>query len=66
MPGLLIRGDDINFFLRTEEGDNLAEVNQQFAKEMNAIAEGNIPDIRDATDDTTFERRSRDLVKLYK
>lgn len=37
-----------------------------FSKEMNAIAEGMPQDIKEPTDDTTFERKSRDLVKLYR
>ena len=32
---------------------------------MNEIAEGIPRDIQPPTDDTTFERKSRDLVKLY-
>ena len=38
----------------------------EFVQKMNAIAEGTPRDIRDATDDTTFERKSKDLVKLYR
>ncbi len=60
---------NLHFFLHilcSEEEDKLSEVNQEFTKEMNAIADGNPPDIKAATDDTTFERKSRDLVKLYR
>ena len=38
----------------------------EFVKTMNAIAEGTPKDITDATDDTTFERTSKDAVKLYR
>ena len=38
----------------------------EFVKQMNAIGEGTPRDIRDATDDTTFERKSKDLLKLYR
>ena len=41
-------------------------MNPEFVKTMNAIAEGTPKDIVDATDDTTFERTSRDKVKLYR
>ena len=33
---------------------------------MNGIADGTPKDIRNATDDTTFERKSRELVSLYR
>lgn len=38
----------------------------EFVKTMNAIAEGIPKDIQKATDDETFERKSRDLVTLYR
>lgn len=38
----------------------------EFVKTMNAIAEGTPKDIKDATDDDTFERKSRDSVTLYR
>ena len=37
----------------------------EFVRKMNAIAEGTPRDIQSPTDDVTFERKSRDLVKLY-
>ena len=37
----------------------------EFMRKMNEIAEGTKGDIQPPTDDTTFERKSRDLVKLY-
>ena len=39
--------------------------NFSFMKKMNKFAEGDLGDIQLPTDDTTFERKSRDLVKLY-
>ena len=41
-------------------------MNPEFVKKMNAIAEGTPRDITDPTDDTTFERKSKDAVKLYR
>ena len=38
----------------------------EFVKTMNAIGDGIPKDIQPATDDVTFERKSRDLVKLYR
>lgn len=38
-----------------------------FVKSLNAIGdEATIRNIQPPTDDTTFERQSRDLVKLYR
>ena len=37
----------------------------KFVRKMNKIADGTPSDIQPPTDDTTFERKSRDLVKLY-
>jgi len=37
----------------------------EFVKTMNAAADGTPRDIQLATDDATFERKSKDLVKLY-
>ena len=37
----------------------------EFLRKMNEIGEGTKGDIQPPTDDTTFERKSRDLVKLY-
>ena len=37
----------------------------EFVRKMNEIADGTTRDIQAPTDDTTFERKSRDLVKLY-
>jgi hypothetical protein len=45
-----------------EEG----QMDPEFVKTMNAIADGTPKDICDSTDDTTFERTSRDSVKLYR
>ena len=41
-------------------------MNDEFVKTMNAIAEGTPKDIKDPTDDTTFERVSKESVKLYR
>lgn len=38
----------------------------EFVKTMNSVADGTPRDIEEATDDTTFERKSKDLVKLYR
>ena len=38
----------------------------EFVKTMNSVADGTPRDIGEATDDTTFERKSKDLVKLYR
>ena len=38
----------------------------EFVRKMNEVAEGTPQDIAEPTDDTTFERKSRDLVKLYR
>ena len=38
----------------------------EFVKTMNAIADGTPKDITDPTDDTTFERVSKESVKLYR
>ena len=38
----------------------------EFIKTMNAIADGTPRDVKGPTDDTTFERKSRELVKLYR
>ena len=38
-----------------------------FIKNMNAVVVDGTPrDIQPATDDNTFERKSRELVKLYR
>ena len=37
----------------------------EFVRKMNQIADGTPKDIQAPTDDTTFERKSRDLVKLF-
>ena len=38
-----------------------------FIKNMNAVVVDGTPrDIQPPTDDTTFERKSRELVKLYR
>ena len=42
------------------------DMQAEFVKTMNAIAEGTPKDIQKATDDETFERKSRDLVTLYR
>lgn len=42
------------------------DMNDEFVKTMNAIAEGTPKDIKDPTDDTTFERVSKESVKLYR
>ena len=39
---------------------------EEFVKKLNAEGEGTPRDIQPATDDTTFERQSRDAVKLYR
>ncbi len=38
----------------------------EFIKTMNAIGEGVPKDIKKASDDVTFERKSKDKLKLYK
>ena len=38
----------------------------EFVKTMNSVADGTPRDIEEATDDTTFERKSKDFVKLYR
>lgn len=43
-----------------------SEMDPEFVKTMNAIAEGTPKDISDPTDDTTFERTSKSSVKLYR
>ena len=45
------------------EEDNMTD---EFVKTMNSAADGTPRDIEEATDDTTFERKSKDLVKLYR
>ena len=37
----------------------------EFVRKMNEIADGTPRDIQPPTDDVSFERKSRDLVKLY-
>ena len=49
-------------YIHIEEDEMLEE----FVEAMNAIADGTPKDIQNATDDTTFERKSRDLVTLYR
>ncbi len=39
---------------------------ETFVRKMNDIADGTPKDISDATDDVTFERKSKDLVTLYR
>lgn len=39
---------------------------EDFIKKLNAEGEGTPKDIQEPTDDTTFERQSRDAVKLYR
>ena len=39
---------------------------EDFIKKLNFEGEGTPRDIQPATDDTTFERQSRDAVKLYR
>ena len=41
-------------------------MSDEFVKTMNAAADGTPRDIGEATDDSTFERSSKDLVKLYR
>lgn len=38
----------------------------EFIRKLNQIADGTPKDIQAPSDDTTFERQSRDLVKLYR
>ena len=52
----------LHIHTHTDEDGMLAE----FVKTMNGIADGTPKDIRNATDDTTFERKSRELVTLYR
>ena len=52
----------VNDAFPTEESGMLAD----FVRKMNDIADGTPKDIGDATDDTTFERKSKDLVTLYR
>ena len=40
-------------------------MSDEFVKTMNATADGTPRDIQAATDDSTFERKAKDLVKLY-
>ena len=42
-----------------------ASMPDEFVRKMTAIADGTTRDIQAPTDDATFERKSRDLVKLY-
>ena len=49
----------------TDEKDMLQK-GGEFVKKMNAIADGTPKDITDATDDSTFERKSKELVTLYR
>lgn len=53
----------VTFTTTLSEEDNM---NPEFTKTMNAIADGTPRDINDATDDTTFERKSKESVKLYR
>lgn len=39
---------------------------QDFVKKLNAEGEGTPRDIQSPTDDTAFERQSKDAVKLYR
>jgi len=49
--------------MRTEE----EKPSHAFIKKMKAVAvEGTPKDVQPAIDDHTFERQSRDLVKLYR
>ena len=41
-------------------------MSEEFVKTMNLVADGTPRDIGEATDDSTFERKSKDLVKLYR
>lgn len=41
-------------------------MSDEFVKKMNSVADGTPRDIQDATDDSTFERTSKDLIKLYR
>ena len=41
-------------------------MSDEFVKTMNSVADGTPRDIEEATDDSTFERKSKDLVKLYR
>ena len=52
----------LSLLIHTEE-DNMTD---EFVKTMNSAADGTPRDIKEATDDTTFERKSKDLVKLYR
>lgn len=42
------------------------DMTDEFVKTMNSVADGTPRDIEEATDDSTFERKSKDLVKLYR
>ena len=53
----------INFMIIDDTDEDC--FSPKFARKMNEIAEGIPRDIQPPTDDTTFERKSRDLVKLY-
>lgn len=50
----------LSFFLDEEDMPG------EFLKMMNAICDDTSKDIKAATDDVTFERKSKDLVKLYR
>ena len=54
---------ETNILIQTDE--NAKPSNFTFLKKMNKIAEGDLSDIQPPTDDTSFERKSRDLVKLF-
>ena len=47
-----------------DEGDN-EPITFKFIRKMNQIADGSPSDIQPPTDDVSYERKSRDLVKLY-
>ncbi|XP_065886890.1 gelsolin, cytoplasmic-like [Dysidea avara] len=68
-----IKGLDVARRIKDEERGGRAEISvinqdsmsDEFVKTMNATADGTPRDIQAATDDSTFERKAKDLVKLY-
>lgn len=69
-----VKGLDVARRIRDEERGGRAKVevmdedkmDPEFTKTMNAICEDTPKDIQPPTDDKTFERKSKDLVKLFR
>ena len=60
---LVHTASEIHILFQHTDEDNLQA---EFVETMNTIAKGTPKDIQKATDDDTFERKSRDLVALYR